>query len=175
MVRSLFLRLQVWYNILLPKVKSFFPASLHLDVDGLARVSMLSGRIVSASFLSPHPPLCRVRLSKSLIPDRLDFLGGCRRKPWQKGLWSPREEEWRAKASRILLKHEMAWQLSVRELRFFFLKTLSLTKWVCVLSITEHDILKKVFPWEFPLWLSGNEPNWYPWDCRFNPWPCSVG
>ena len=27
----------------------------------------------------------------------------------------------------------------------------------------------------FPLWLSGNEPNWYPWGCRFDPWPRSVG
>ena len=28
---------------------------------------------------------------------------------------------------------------------------------------------------EFPLWLSGNESDWYPWGCRFNPWPRSVG
>ena len=25
---------------------------------------------------------------------------------------------------------------------------------------------------EFPLWLSGNEPNQYPWGCGFDPWPC---
>ena len=29
--------------------------------------------------------------------------------------------------------------------------------------------------WEFPLWLSGNESDWYPWGCRFEPWPHSVG
>ena len=28
---------------------------------------------------------------------------------------------------------------------------------------------------EFPLWLSGNESDWYPWGCRFNPWPRSMG
>ena len=24
-------------------------------------------------------------------------------------------------------------------------------------------------------WLSSNEPSWYPWGLRFNPWPRSVG
>ena len=24
---------------------------------------------------------------------------------------------------------------------------------------------------EFLLWLSLNEPDWYPWGCRFDPWP----
>ena len=28
---------------------------------------------------------------------------------------------------------------------------------------------------EFPLWLSRNESDWYPWGCGFNPWLCSVG
>ena len=28
---------------------------------------------------------------------------------------------------------------------------------------------------EFPLWLSRNESDLYPWGHRFNPWPCSVG
>ena len=28
---------------------------------------------------------------------------------------------------------------------------------------------------EFPLWCSGNKSNWYPWGCRFDPCPCSVG
>ena len=28
---------------------------------------------------------------------------------------------------------------------------------------------------EFPSWLNGNESNWYPWGCRFDPWPCSIG
>ena len=27
---------------------------------------------------------------------------------------------------------------------------------------------------EFPLWLSGKEPDQYPWGCGFDPWPCSV-
>ena len=27
---------------------------------------------------------------------------------------------------------------------------------------------------EFPLWLFGNEPNYYAWGCRFDPWPHSV-
>ena len=27
---------------------------------------------------------------------------------------------------------------------------------------------------EFPLWFSGNKPDWYPWGCRFDPRPCSV-
>ena len=29
--------------------------------------------------------------------------------------------------------------------------------------------------WEFPSWLSTNEPDSYPWGCSFEPWPCSVG
>ena len=28
---------------------------------------------------------------------------------------------------------------------------------------------------EFPLWFSSNEPNLYPWGCRFDPWSCSFG
>ena len=28
---------------------------------------------------------------------------------------------------------------------------------------------------EFPSWLSGNEPDQYPWGCGFNPWPSSMG
>ena len=24
------------------------------------------------------------------------------------------------------------------------------------------------------MWYSGNESNWYPLGCRFDPWPCSV-
>ena len=28
---------------------------------------------------------------------------------------------------------------------------------------------------EFALRLSGNEPDWYPWGCGFDPWPPSVG
>ena len=28
---------------------------------------------------------------------------------------------------------------------------------------------------EFPLWLSSNESDWYPRECRFDPRPCSVG
>ena len=35
-------------------------------------------------------------------------------------------------------------------------------------------MLERVF-WEFPLWLSGNEPDYYPWGCGFNPWPHPVG
>ena len=27
----------------------------------------------------------------------------------------------------------------------------------------------------FPLWLSGNESNWYPWGFGFDPWPRSGG
>ena len=27
---------------------------------------------------------------------------------------------------------------------------------------------------EFYLWLSRNEPKWYPWGCGFDPWRCSV-
>ena len=29
--------------------------------------------------------------------------------------------------------------------------------------------------WDFLLWLSGSKPDWYPWGCRFDPWPRSVG
>ena len=29
--------------------------------------------------------------------------------------------------------------------------------------------------WEFPSWLSGNESDYHPWGCRFDPWPRSVG
>ena len=29
--------------------------------------------------------------------------------------------------------------------------------------------------WVFLLWHSGNESNWNPWGCGFDPWPCSVG
>ena len=32
-----------------------------------------------------------------------------------------------------------------------------------------------IYIWEILLWLSGNEPYWYPWGCGFNPWPHSVG
>ena len=28
---------------------------------------------------------------------------------------------------------------------------------------------------EFRSWLSGNEPDWYPWGHSFDPWPHSVG
>ena len=28
---------------------------------------------------------------------------------------------------------------------------------------------------EFPSWLSGNESDYHPWGCRFDPWPRSVG
>ena len=28
---------------------------------------------------------------------------------------------------------------------------------------------------EFLSRLSGNESDWYPLGCRFDPWPCSVG
>ena len=28
---------------------------------------------------------------------------------------------------------------------------------------------------EFSSWLSGNESDYHPWRCRFDPWPCSVG
>ena len=28
---------------------------------------------------------------------------------------------------------------------------------------------------EFPLWLNGNDSDYYPWGCRFDPWPFSVG
>ena len=30
-------------------------------------------------------------------------------------------------------------------------------------------------PREFPLWLNGYEPDWYPGGCGFSPWPRSVG
>ena len=25
------------------------------------------------------------------------------------------------------------------------------------------------------MWLSDNEPDWYPWGSGFHPWPCSMG
>ena len=33
----------------------------------------------------------------------------------------------------------------------------------------------KLLPLECPLWHSGNESDWYPRGCGFDPWPCSVG
>ena len=56
----------------------FFPVGLHPDLDGLTVVSMFSSRIVYASFLAHVPQFHCVRLSKLLIPDKLDFLGGFR-------------------------------------------------------------------------------------------------
>ena len=35
--------------------------------------------------------------------------------------------------------------------------------------------IKLITNGEFPLWRSGNEFNWYPWGCRFDPRPRSVG
>ena len=37
------------------------------------------------------------------------------------------------------------------------------------------EIKKKKKKQEFPLWLSGNEPNYYPRGHKFDPWPRSVG
>ena len=36
-------------------------------------------------------------------------------------------------------------------------------------------MIKNIQSLEFPFWYSGNESEWYPWGCGFNPWPCSVG
>ena len=33
----------------------------------------------------------------------------------------------------------------------------------------------KISAGEFPSWLSGNEPDWYPWRRKFDPWPRSGG
>ena len=48
-----------------------------------------------------------------------------------------------------------------------------------------HDIHSKVrtsdkisssrYNREFPFWLSNSKPDWYPWECRFDSWPHSVG
>ena len=63
--------------------------------------------------------------------------------------------------------------------------------WILALKLHPHSYsLSGVFWWveeilhlnkvqlsnisEFLLWLSGNEPNEYPWGCGFNPRPCSA-
>ena len=44
------------------------------------------------------------------------------------------------------------------------------------LDLRGKSIPLKTKNWvEFPLWLSNNEPNWYPGGCGFDPWPCSMG
>ena len=46
---------------------------------------------------------------------------------------------------------------------------------VVVISHFNYSYSKfRIFISEFPLWLSGNESDWYPWGCRFTPWPHSV-
>ena len=37
-----------------------------------------------------------------------------------------------------------------------------------------NNFLKNVFR-SSHLGSAGYEPNQYPWECRFDPWPCSVG
>ena len=46
-----------------------------------------------------------------------------------------------------------------------------------LLRTPAHDLmaLLEIPHVEFPLWLSGNKPNYYPPGCRFDPWPCSGG
>ena len=46
-----------------------------------------------------------------------------------------------------------------------------------ILQINHTPIKFKKQNWtrEFPLWCHGNESDWYPWGCGFNPWPFSVG
>ena len=41
-------------------------------------------------------------------------------------------------------------------------------------SMNSYTLFQKCLA-ELPLWLSSNEPNYYPWGCRFDLWPCSVG
>ena len=44
------------------------------------------------------------------------------------------------------------------------------------LDLRGKSIPLKTKNWvEFPLWLSNNEPKWYPGGCGFDPWPCSGG
>ena len=40
---------------------------------------------------------------------------------------------------------------------------------------TAAFVFKILIILEFLLWLSGNEPDWHPWGCGFDPWPLSVG
>ena len=42
------------------------------------------------------------------------------------------------------------------------------------LNVYEMVSLKSYFL-EFSLWLRANKHYWYPWGCRMDPWPCSVG
>ena len=35
----------------------------------------------------------------------------------------------------------------------------------------EKKIIKSISSLEFLSWLSGKEPDWYPWRCRFDLWP----
>ena len=42
-------------------------------------------------------------------------------------------------------------------------------------NIVTSKCRKKKKNREFPLWYSGNESDWYPWGCGFNPWPRLVG
>ena len=51
----------------------------------------------------------------------------------------------------------------------------------CILRFTDifRDVILRLMlkSWEqeFLLWLSGDEADLYPWGCRFDPWPPSVG
>ena len=42
-----------------------------------------------------------------------------------------------------------------------------------LICIGKLSLLKQ--SWEFPWWLSSNEPDKYPGGCGFNPWPRSEG